>query len=128
MMSVIYAECHTQALYAQCRYAECHYAECRYAKCRYAECRNTKLIAIGCQDNKHYETQYNNKNTTLSITTLNNQSCRGAHHYSCTQMPETTCCVFLPYSDIIDNALKSNVFLLRLKTNFVILSVYENIN
>ncbi len=38
MLSVIYAECHIQALYAECRYAQCRYAECRYAECRYAEC------------------------------------------------------------------------------------------
>jgi hypothetical protein len=39
MLSVMYAECLTLALYAECRYAE---AECRklalYAECRYAEC------------------------------------------------------------------------------------------
>ncbi len=28
MYNVTYAECHTQALYAECRYAECQYAEC----------------------------------------------------------------------------------------------------
>ncbi len=28
MLSVIYAECHIQALYAERRYAECRYAEC----------------------------------------------------------------------------------------------------
>jgi hypothetical protein len=44
ILSVIYAECHKYAHYAQChyaecRYAECHYAECRYAECHYAECR-----------------------------------------------------------------------------------------
>jgi hypothetical protein len=42
MLSVIYAECHSQALYAECRYAECRYAECRYAECRYAECRSAR--------------------------------------------------------------------------------------
>ncbi len=26
MLNVIYAECHTQALYAECRYAECRSA------------------------------------------------------------------------------------------------------
>jgi hypothetical protein len=31
MLSVIYAECHIQALCAECRYAECHYAKCRGA-------------------------------------------------------------------------------------------------
>ncbi len=46
MLSVIYAEYHTQALhveclYAECHYAKCHYAECRYAECHYAECRST---------------------------------------------------------------------------------------
>ncbi len=50
MLSVIYAEHHKQALYAECRYAECRYAECRYAKCHYGGCRGaprwkfTKLI------------------------------------------------------------------------------------
>ncbi len=34
MLSVSYAECHIQALYAEGRYAECRYAECLYAKCR----------------------------------------------------------------------------------------------
>jgi hypothetical protein len=33
MLSVIYAECHIQALYAGCHYAECRYAECRYTVC-----------------------------------------------------------------------------------------------
>ncbi len=36
MMSVIYAKCHIQALYADCRYAGCHYAGCHYAECRSA--------------------------------------------------------------------------------------------
>jgi hypothetical protein len=40
--SVIYAECHIQALNA-----ECHYAECRYAECRYAECRGAKIYHTG---------------------------------------------------------------------------------
>jgi hypothetical protein len=31
MLTVIYAECHIQALYAECRYAACCYAECRSA-------------------------------------------------------------------------------------------------
>jgi hypothetical protein len=34
MLSVTYAECHTQALYAECCYAECHYSECRYPERR----------------------------------------------------------------------------------------------
>jgi hypothetical protein len=33
MLSVIYAECQKQPLYA-----EYHYAEYRYVECRYAEC------------------------------------------------------------------------------------------
>jgi hypothetical protein len=33
MLSVNYAECHTQALYAECYYAEYHYVECRYVEC-----------------------------------------------------------------------------------------------
>ncbi len=28
MLSVIYAECHIYALYAECRYVTCLYAEC----------------------------------------------------------------------------------------------------
>jgi hypothetical protein len=32
MLSVIYAECHLQALNAECGYAECRYAECRSAR------------------------------------------------------------------------------------------------
>ncbi len=31
MMSVIYAECHIQAVYAECGYSECRYAECHGA-------------------------------------------------------------------------------------------------
>jgi hypothetical protein len=29
MLSVVYAECHILARYAECHYAECHYAACR---------------------------------------------------------------------------------------------------
>ncbi len=39
MLSVIYAECHTQA-----RYAECHYAEFRYAECRGASLINQQSL------------------------------------------------------------------------------------
>ncbi len=31
MLSVTYAECHIQAVYAECRYAKCRYTECRGA-------------------------------------------------------------------------------------------------
>jgi hypothetical protein len=31
MFTVIYAECHIQALYAECHYADRRYAECRGA-------------------------------------------------------------------------------------------------
>jgi hypothetical protein len=31
MLTVVYAECHKLAPYAECHYAECHYAECRGA-------------------------------------------------------------------------------------------------
>jgi hypothetical protein len=49
MLTVIYAERHKQAIYAECHNAECHYAECHYAEChyaerRYAECRGAILI------------------------------------------------------------------------------------
>ncbi len=37
MLSVIYAECHIKAPYAECRYTECHYAECRCAECHGAK-------------------------------------------------------------------------------------------
>ncbi len=33
MLSVVYAECHIRAIFADCQYAECRYAQCRYAKC-----------------------------------------------------------------------------------------------
>jgi hypothetical protein len=51
MLSVAYAVCHIQALYAECNYAECDYAECRYSECRYAECHyaechGASLIAV----------------------------------------------------------------------------------
>jgi hypothetical protein len=38
MPSVVSAERHKSALYAECRYVECHYAECRGAgeSCRVA--------------------------------------------------------------------------------------------
>jgi hypothetical protein len=49
MLSLIYAECHTQALYTDCHYAECLYAECRYAECHYAECRGAFTL-IDCPD------------------------------------------------------------------------------
>jgi hypothetical protein len=42
MLSVIYAECHTQGLYA-----ECHYTECRYAKSRGAVLFYENLTNIG---------------------------------------------------------------------------------
>jgi len=32
MLSVMYAECHMKALYAECRNAECHPSECHYAQ------------------------------------------------------------------------------------------------
>jgi hypothetical protein len=35
MMSVIFAECHEFALYAECHYAECLFAEWRYVECRF---------------------------------------------------------------------------------------------
>ncbi len=41
MLSVIYAECHIQALYA-----ECHYAVCRYAEYRYTECSGAGFRAM----------------------------------------------------------------------------------
>ncbi len=33
-LSVIYAECHIQALYDERHHAESRYAECRYIQCR----------------------------------------------------------------------------------------------
>ncbi len=32
MLSVVHADCHIKALYAECHYVECHYAECHYAE------------------------------------------------------------------------------------------------
>jgi hypothetical protein len=34
MVSVMYAECHKLALYAECQYAECRHAECRHTERR----------------------------------------------------------------------------------------------
>jgi hypothetical protein len=34
LLSVIHAESHILAIYAECYYAECHYTECRFAECR----------------------------------------------------------------------------------------------
>jgi hypothetical protein len=53
MLSVIYAQCHMLA-----SFAEFHYAECRYVECRYAECRGTprairKKILKNILKNKH---------------------------------------------------------------------------
>jgi hypothetical protein len=42
MLSVIYAECHIQALHAEYHYTECRCAGCRYTECRYAECCYTE--------------------------------------------------------------------------------------
>ncbi len=44
MPSVIYAECHIQALFA-----EFHYAECRYAECHFAECRGALSLTTVCR-------------------------------------------------------------------------------
>ncbi len=41
MLSVIYADCHIQA-----RYAECHNAERRYAERRNDECRGALSISL----------------------------------------------------------------------------------
>ncbi len=50
MMSVIYAECHKLALYAELQYTECHYDECQYYEClyakrQYAECQYAECSA-----------------------------------------------------------------------------------
>jgi hypothetical protein len=42
MLSVVYAESHIQALYAEYHYVECRHAECHYVVCHYAECRGAK--------------------------------------------------------------------------------------
>jgi hypothetical protein len=39
VLSVDYAQCHLQTVYA-----ECHYSECRDAECRYAQCRSAGII------------------------------------------------------------------------------------
>jgi hypothetical protein len=49
MLSVFYAECHSQVLYAKCSYAECRYAECRYAECRNAECSYAECHYAECR-------------------------------------------------------------------------------
>ncbi len=44
MPSVVFAECHIKALYAESRNAKCHYAECRYPECHYAEGHNASVM------------------------------------------------------------------------------------
>ncbi len=46
MLSVIYAECHMEAIYTECRYAECRYAECRYAECHGAPFKSFQSSAM----------------------------------------------------------------------------------
>jgi len=53
MQSVIYTECHLQALQAECQYVDCHYAQCHYVECHGAICSTLenymkipKLLAI----------------------------------------------------------------------------------
>jgi hypothetical protein len=50
MLSVINAECRTQACNAECRkqeyYAECRYDECHYAECRYTKCCGTFKVSL----------------------------------------------------------------------------------
>ncbi len=46
MLSVIYADCQKQALYAEYHNDECHCAECRYAKYRgaFIDCHDLKAV------------------------------------------------------------------------------------
>ncbi len=46
MLSVIHAECHMQAHYAERLYAECRYARCRYAKGRDAYLENDRNATV----------------------------------------------------------------------------------
>jgi hypothetical protein len=50
-LSVIYTECHIQALNAECRYAECRYAECRYAS---AIMLRVVMLSIVAPDNQSF--------------------------------------------------------------------------
>jgi hypothetical protein len=45
VLSVIYADCHKQALSVECHYDDYRYAECRYTECRYAECGGVDEMA-----------------------------------------------------------------------------------
>jgi hypothetical protein len=63
MMSILCAECPTQAHYAECHYAECHYAECHYAECHYAECHYAECLYGGCRG-----ALYNKENTRVNIS------------------------------------------------------------
>jgi hypothetical protein len=45
MPSVIYAECHIQALNAECHYGECLFAEYHFADFRDAECLYAYTLA-----------------------------------------------------------------------------------
>jgi hypothetical protein len=44
MLTVICAECHIKAFYAESGYTECHYAECHYADCRGADLNTFKAL------------------------------------------------------------------------------------
>ncbi len=83
MLSVIYAECHIQALHAECHYVDvlmlsvimmislcwvalcwCSYAECHYAVCRDAECLYPHTLAYKCENIYQIGPRHS---TTLSI-------------------------------------------------------------
>jgi hypothetical protein len=46
MLSVVYAECHKLALYAECHYAEFHYAKCHYTDCPVATVEKSQHISL----------------------------------------------------------------------------------
>jgi hypothetical protein len=68
MLSVIYAECHIQALYAECRYAEYHYAECRYAECRGTPDASEKGNIKSRDSNVSFPTTSPSMNEHLSVS------------------------------------------------------------
>jgi hypothetical protein len=48
MLSVLYAECHRYAHYAESRYAKCRYAEYRYAECHGASRASLWIWKLFC--------------------------------------------------------------------------------
>jgi hypothetical protein len=74
VLSVCYAKCFIQALYAEYHYAGCHYVECPFAECHYTYCHYTECYNAECRGAKSWD---------LSYKTFYGRNC---------------CCILLSYS------------------------------